>query len=371
MTYTRTTAAVCREFGKPLEFAEFDMQALGPTEAMVRVMAASVCHTDISIRSGALPVALPMVLGHEGAGIVEAVGPEVTRVKPGDHVVMSWVPQCGACYFCRHGQPNLCEPGSKAVAAHGVTNGETRLRSGDVDVRQLSGLGTFSTALIAMQDALVPIGEDVPFEIASLIGCAVLTGFGAAVNTSHIARGDSVVVLGCGGVGQNTIQGALLTGAERIIAIDADAAALERARALGATDLVQAGAAATETVLELTGGRGADVVFEAVGRPELLTAALAMTRRGGEMVVVGMPRFDATWTISPMPQFVGAERRIQGCRYGSCDLKRDVPRILDHYRRGELALDGLITGSVPLRQVNDVLDGVATHGPGRTLLSFA
>lgn len=220
MSYAKTVAAVCREFGKPLEIESLELQAPGPTEALVRVEAASVCLTDIMMRSGALPVSLPMVLGHEGSGVVEAIGSEVHRVKPGDRVVMSWIPQCGACFFCRRGQPHLCEPGSRAVAGHTVTNGETRLRAGVESVRQLSGLGTFATSMVAMQDALVPVGNDVPFEVASVIGCAVLTGFGAAVNTADIRPGDTVVVLGCGGVGQNIIQGAVICGAERVIAVD-------------------------------------------------------------------------------------------------------------------------------------------------------
>lgn len=363
------TAAVCREFGKPLEFAELDMQDPGPTEAVVTVMSAGVCYTDIAMRAGALPVELPMVLGHEGAGIVTSVGSAVTKVRPGDRVVLSWVPQCGDCYFCLRNQPHLCEPGSKAVGVHGVTNGETRLRSDDVDIRQLSGLGTFSTALVAMQDALVPIGDDIPFGVAAKIGCAVLTGFGAAVNTAQIMRGDTVAVIGCGAVGLNTIQGAVLAGAERVIAVDTNDTALQCARSVGATDLVESGSASSDAVLELTAGRGADVVFEVVGNPAVLDTALSMTRRGGQFVVVGMHRFDATWTIAPMPQFIGAERRILGCRYGSCDIRRDIPRILEHYRRGELALDSLVSDVAPFSQVNAVIDGIYVAAT-RPTLSF-
>jgi Zn-dependent alcohol dehydrogenase len=370
VSFAQVTAAVCREFGEPLEFAKLDMQEPGPTEAVVKVMSAGVCYTDIAIRAGSLPVELPMVLGHEGSGVVTSVGSAVTRVRPGDRVVLGWVPQCGACYFCRRGQPHLCEPGSEAVAVHGVTNGQTRLRSGNVDVRQLSGLGTFATALVAMEDALVPIPDDIPYEVAAKIGCAVLTGFGAAVNTAHIVRGDTVAVIGCGGVGLNTIQGAVLAGAERVIAIDANLAALDRARSVGATTVVEPGAAAGDTVLELTAGRGADVVFEVVGKPAVLNTGLAMTRRGGEFVVVGMHRHDATWAIAPMPHFIGAERRILGCRYGSCDLRRDVPRILGHYRRGELALDSQVCDSLPFSHVNSVFDGTDAAA-GRPLLSFA
>lgn len=369
MSFAKVTAAVCREFGKPLEFAELDMQAPGPTEAVVTVMSAGVCYTDIAMRAGWLPVELPMVLGHEGAGVVTSVGSAVTRVRPGDRVVLSWVPQCGDCYFCRRNQPHLCEPGSKAIGVHGVTNGETRLRSDELDVRQLSGLGTFSTALVAMQDALVPIGDDIPFGVAAKIGCAVLTGFGAAVNTAQIMRGDTVVVIGCGAVGLNTIQGALIAGAERVIAVDSNVAALTRARSVGATDVVESGSSSGDAVLELTAGRGADVVFEVVGIPAVLDTALSMTRRGGQLVVVGMHRYDATWTIAPMPQFIGAERRILGCRYGSCDLRRDVPRILEHYRRGELALDGVVGEAVPFSQVNEVIDGIGVAAT-RPTLSF-
>lgn len=366
---TTITAAVCREFDQPLEICSLELQAPGPTEALVRVEAAGVCLTDVMMRAGALPVSLPMVLGHEGSGVVEAVGADVSRVKPGDRVVMSWIPQCGECFFCRRGQPHLCEPGSRAVAGHTVTDGETRLRSGTGAVRQLSGLGTFATSLVAMQDALVPVDDDVPFEVASLIGCAVLTGFGAAVNTADIRPGDTVVVVGCGGVGQNIIQGALICGAERVIAVDVSAAAGQGALALGATDFVLNDDGALEAVQQLTAGRGADVVLESVGRTEAMTVGLSMTRRGGQFVAAGMPRFTDTWTISPMPQFTGAERRILGCRYGSCDIVRDVPRIVDHYRKGELALSAMLGRHVPLERVNELFDH-ATPGTGRPVVTF-
>jgi Zn-dependent alcohol dehydrogenase len=369
MSDATTTAAVCRQFDRPLEIETLELQAPGPTEALVRMEAAGVCLTDVMMQAGALPVALPMVLGHEGSGVVEAVGTEVTRVKPGDRVVMSWIPQCGACFFCRRGQPHLCEPGSRAVADHTLAGGETRLRADDGPVRQLSGLGTFATSLVAMQDALVPVGDDVPFEVASLIGCAVLTGFGAAVNTADIRRGDTVVVVGCGGVGQSIIQGALICGAERVIAVDIDAEVGKIALARGATDFVPNDDVALDAVLQLTAGRGADVVLESVGRTEAMTAGLAMTRRGGQFVVAGMTRFTDAWTIAPMPQFTGAERRILGCRYGSCDIARDVPRIVEHYRAGELALSDMLGRRVPLDRVNDFFDHPAPR-TGRPVVTF-
>jgi Zn-dependent alcohol dehydrogenase len=220
-----------------------------------------------------------------------------------------------------------------------------------------------------MQDALVRVDDDVPFEVASLIGCAVLTGFGAAVNTADIAPGDTVVVVGCGGVGQNIIQGALICGAERVIAVDISAAAGKIALARGATDFVLNDEGALDAVLQLTAGRGGDVVLESVGRIEAMTTALSMTRRGGQFVVAGMARFTDSWTIAPMPQFTGAERRILGSRYGSCDIARDVPRIVDHYRKGELALSDMLGHRAPLERVNEFFDHPAPE-TGRPVVTF-
>lgn len=366
----KTRAAVCRDFGSPLEIAELDIDAPGPEEVLVSLRASGVCQTDTSIRSGALPVTLPIVLGHEGAGVVEAVGPGVTRVKPGDHVVLSWVPQCGRCYYCSRGQAHLCEPGTAASSTHFPAPNVARLHDDGHDVRQLSGLGTFSTALIAHHDAVVPIGDAVSFDVAAVIGCAVLTGFGAAVNTANIRRGDSVVVIGCGGIGLNSVQGAVIAGAERVIAVDRSEAALARAKRFGATDTVLAGDTAREAIGAMTAGRGADVVLDVVASAHTFADGLSMTRRGGELVVVGMPRFTDTWTVAPMPNFIGAERRILGCRYGSCSVHRDVPSILGHYERGQLLLDELITSTVPLTEVNAVMDGLPTAGGSRTMLTL-
>jgi S-(hydroxymethyl)glutathione dehydrogenase/alcohol dehydrogenase len=368
---TTTRAAVCTAFDQPLEILDLDLAPPGPGEVLVRVGASGVCHTDLSIALGRFPYELPIVLGHEGAGIVEAVGEGVDRAKPGDHVVLSWAPQCGECLWCRKGQRQLCGPGRQATMSGGLADLTPRFSRGDESVRQMAGLGTFAERLVAQQTAVIPIDPEVPFPVAALIGCGVMTGVGAAVNTATIERGDTVAVIGCGGVGLNVIQGSVLAGAERIIAIDRLAAKLDMAKRFGATDLVDAGPGdPVETVLELTGGIGVDVAFEVVGRPETAQQALGFTRAGGQACMVGMAAFDAVLPVSMALEFTVNEKRILGCNYGSANMVRDVPRMIDWWTGGQLQITELVSRTVGLGQVNEALDAVETGELARTVIAF-
>src|SRR3954452_11154252 len=259
-------AAVCVGLNEPLEIQELELESPRAGEVRVRMGASGVCHSDLSIQNGTLMGALPMVLGHEGAGVIEELGEGVTGLEVGDHVVVSWVPQCGECYFCKKGQGFLCESGGMAMAPGALLDGSTRFSRDGEPIKQMACSGTFSEQAVIPAIGAVKIPKDVPLEIGALIGCGVLTGVGAALNTANIKRGDTVAVIGCGGVGLNVIQGAKIAGAEEIIAVDMLPNKLQLAKQFGATTTVNAGHGdAVSQVMELTGQRGVDVAFEVIG----------------------------------------------------------------------------------------------------------
>jgi S-(hydroxymethyl)glutathione dehydrogenase/alcohol dehydrogenase len=287
-------AAVLTALGQPLEIRD-DVEADAPRagEVRVRMAAAGVCHSDLAMRDGVIPAPLPAVLGHEGAGVVTDVGPGVETVAPGDLVVISWVAQCGTCFYCGRGQPELCLQATVAMATAGLLDGTARLRAaghgGGGPLYQALGCGTFTEATVVPEIAVVKVPAEVDPAVAALLGCAVVTGVGAALNTATIRPGDTVTVVGCGGVGLNVVQGARIAGAERIVAIDVHAEKLDLARALGATDAVLArDGDPVGAVMELTAQRGADVTFEVIGRGPTIEQALGMTRRGGQTILVGI-----------------------------------------------------------------------------------
>jgi S-(hydroxymethyl)glutathione dehydrogenase / alcohol dehydrogenase len=279
---TTTRAAVLREPGKPLSLETIDLADTAPGMVRVRIAASGVCHSDLTLRNGTLPHPIPAVLGYEGAGVVTAVGEGVTRVAPGDHVILTWSPPCRDCFYCHAGQPHLCERClANAMAAPYATAGGEPLHS-------MMGVSTFAEETVALEAAAVRIDPDVPFEVAALIGCGVTTGVGAALNTARVPAGATVVVVGCGGVGLAVIQGARLAGAARIVAVDLSTEHLAIAEAVGATETVDAGATdPVQEVLARTHWRGADHVFEVVGRSATIQQADAMTRRGRQLTVVG------------------------------------------------------------------------------------
>jgi len=365
-------AAVMTGIDQPLEIRD-DVEVESPRagEIKVRLGASGVCHSDLSMQNGTMMAATPIVLGHEGAGVVEEVGEGVTNLAPGDHVVISWVPQCGTCFFCQKGQPQLCETANVALASGGLLDGSTRFTSQGAPMFQMASSGTFSEVSIIPAIGAVKIDADVDMKIAALIGCGVLTGVGAAINTADIKQGDIVAVVGCGGVGLNVIQGARIAGAGEIIAIDMNETKLQMAKDFGATASVNASQGdPVSQVMSMTGQRGADVAFEVIGLQQTIDQTITMVRRGGQAILVGVPKMDAIVNIPAFFGVVLAEKTIKGCWYGSSDVQRDVPRLLDLYKKGELKLDELISRTITLDEVNDAFDAMKTGEVARSVIQY-
>jgi S-(hydroxymethyl)glutathione dehydrogenase/alcohol dehydrogenase len=364
-------AAVLTGLNEPLEIQELDLQSPKAGEVLVKMGASGVCHSDVSVQNGTLMGSVPMVLGHEGAGVVEEVGEGVTNLEVGDHVVISWVPQCGECYFCKHGQGFICEAGAMAMVTGGLLDGTTRFSKDGQAVMQMACSGTFSERAVIPAIGAVKIPDDIPFDIAALIGCGVLTGVGAAINTADIKQGDTVAVIGCGGVGLNVIQGAAIAGATEIIAIDMLQNKLDMAKEFGATTLVNAGEGdPVGKVMELTEQRGVDVAFEVIGLKQTIEQTLMMTRRGGEAVLVGVPRMEV---MLELPAFFGVvlmAKTIKGCWYGSSNVQEDVPKLLQYYKEGKLKLDELISRRISVDEVNDAFRAMEAGEVARSVISY-
>lgn len=362
-------AAVLNAVDTPLQIRD-DITVAAPQEGEVRVkmVASGVCHSDVSVQNGTIPLATPLVLGHEGAGIITEVGPGVTDRAVGDHVVLSWVPQCGECYFCTRGQGFMCEKNA-AVSLGGLVDGTKRFSTPDGELGQMAYCGTFSNESIVPSISTVKIPDDVSLSAAALIGCGVLTGVGAALNTADIREGDSVVVIGCGGVGLNVIQGARIAGAGTIIAVDMFDSKLEMAKDFGATEVVNAGEGdPVAKVMELTGGRGADVSFEVIGLGPTMEQAINMARPGGEVVLVGVPRLDVNLTLNAAFTFLYTAKTIKGCWYGSANVNEDVPKLIELYQKGELKLDELISREISVDQVNEAFEAMAAGEVARSVI---
>lgn len=364
-------AAVLTELNSPLTIEEIDVAEPKAGEVRVRMGASGVCHSDLSVQNGTLFGQVPIVLGHEGAGTIEAVGEGVEHLAVGDNVVISWVPQCGSCYPCSRGQGYLCETGMMAMATGGLLDGTSRYSLNGDPLFQMAASGTFSEECVVPAIGAVKVPKDIPIDVAALVGCGVLTGAGAAINTANISKGDTVAVLGCGGVGLNTIQGAKIAGAERIIAIDMMPKKLEMAKQFGATDIINAAETdAVAAVAELTGGRGADVAFEVIGLKPTIQQTIDMTRRGGQAILVGVPRMDVNIEL---PAFLGVilqDKTIHGCWYGSSNVHSDVSKLLDFYRDGSLKLDELISRRIKLEDVNDAFDAMGTGEVARSVIQY-
>jgi Zn-dependent alcohol dehydrogenase len=346
----KITAAVLPETGAALEIAELELAPPGPGEVLVRLHASGVCHSDLNAIDGTAETRCPAVLGHEGAGVVEQVGPGVT-LAPGTHVALSWMPWCGHCEECLRDLPHLCRTAWQAMGHGGLFDGTPRLSRDGEPVYHYSLLSTFAERAVVAERSCVPIPADVPFDVASLVGCAISTGIGAMWNTAGVRPGDRVAVVGCGGVGLSAILGAVAAGAAPVVAVDVVEEKLERALELGATHAVQwAGSpeATAEAVVSISGG--VDYAVEATGRPDASLAAFLSTRSRGAAVLIGIPRADAVVTL-PALQIPRSERRVLGSIYGSSRPERDFPRILSQYRRGRLPLDRLISHRLPLSEI--------------------
>jgi S-(hydroxymethyl)glutathione dehydrogenase/alcohol dehydrogenase len=332
---------------QPLSIENVKPTPPGPRDVVVEIGASGVCHSDLSVVHGYLPVMPGVILGHEGAGRVVEVGPEVTKVKKGDRVVASFVPACGTCWFCLHDQSNHCEFETQTMMTPRGT------RPDGSPYLAFTGLGTFAEALTASEHSLVKIESDVPDEQLALIGCGVTTGVGAALNTAKVAPGSTVAVIGCGGVGQSVIQGARIAGAARIIAVDMVELKRQTAKKFGATDAVDPKQGdPVSQVRDLTGGRGVDYSFEVIGLPETIVQAYGMARNGGTVCIVGMTRMGAEVTL-PAFQLFYEEKKIVGSKYGSAQVRRDFQRFIDLIETGRLDTGSMVSRTIKLEQVNE------------------
>jgi S-(hydroxymethyl)glutathione dehydrogenase/alcohol dehydrogenase len=339
-------AAVLEEFGSDLVAAEVELAEPGPDEVLVRVSDSGICHSDRSVHLGTQDRPLPLILGHEVSGVVERVGASVHQLRPGDHVVGTASAYCGVCGWCLRGQPQHCTDKGQARA-----DGTARLHRGGEPVHAFVGLGGFATHLLVSERSLVRIPDDMPLDRAALLGCAVLTGIGAVRHRARVRVGETVAVIGCGGVGLNAVQGARLAGASRIIAVDLNPAKLRRARRFGATDVIDAGQDdPVQRVLALTGG-GTDHAIEVVGLGTTIEQAFDMLAPRGTVTVVGVPRPRETVNLAALP-FMAAEKRLQGSRMGSGNFRVDVPLYCRMYLSGQLLLDELISEVITLDDVN-------------------
>lgn len=361
----KITAAILYESHAPFQLESLDLQPPQPGEVLVRVAAAGVCHSDWHLVTGATQHPFPVVAGHEGAGVVEAVGEGVRRVRPGDHVALNWAPNCGHCFYCLRGRPSLCQTYVEPLWAGTMLDGTTRLSKNGAAVYHFSALACFAEYAVVPDVCCVPLPKTVPFEVAALIGCAVTTGVGAVLNTAKVAPGSSVVVIGAGGVGLSVIMGAKLAGAAQIIAIDAHEAKGETALAFGASDFLLNRPETNAAVRELTGGRGADYAFEAVGIPALQEQCLDVTRPGGTAVLVGVSPM-GSGTNLPGAIITRQEKTVTGSYYGTANTARDFPLYADLYLKGKLDLDRLISKKYRLGQINeayaDMLGGEVARG---------
>jgi S-(hydroxymethyl)glutathione dehydrogenase/alcohol dehydrogenase len=362
-------AAVLRAQGSPLTIEALELDPPGPGEVLVEVKAAGVCHSDLHPALGDWPVPTPMVLGHEGAGVVRAVGAGVTTVSLDDAVVFCWAPPCGVCPPCRSGHPVLCDRLDKTAYRHRLPSGTPRLHNDTERVAAFLGTACFADYAVVAEAGAIRVPAGVPFNVLATLGCAVVTGVGAVINAAQVPPGSTVVVIGAGGVGLNVVQGAALAEAERIIAVDRQAAPLGFARAFGATDVAVAAPSAVDTVRELTGGRGADYVFDTVGSPSTVADAVAVARKGGTIVVTGLARIDGVAPIATFP-FVMQEKRLIGSVYGSGQPSRDIPKLAELYQEGKLKLRELVTRTYSLGEINDALAALARADGARGVISW-
>jgi S-(hydroxymethyl)glutathione dehydrogenase/alcohol dehydrogenase len=359
-------AAVLTGAHQPFLIEELSLDEPRAGEVLVKIAASGVCHSDYHLVSGATKHPMPLVPGHEGAGIVQEVGEGVSHIEVGDHVVLNWAPNCGHCFYCQRGKPNLCETYVDPIWAGTMLDGTTRLhRNNGQDVYHFCGLATFAEYAVVPQESCVPVRKDVPLPVAALVGCAVATGVGAAMYTAEVHPGDSVVVFGCGGVGLNVLQGAVLCGAQTIIAVDTNPAKMDIARQFGATHSLMADDNLIPAIRELTNGRGAEHAFEAVGIPAVQETALSAIRPGGTLTLAGLSAM-GSGTNLPGAIITRQEKVIKGSYYGTINASRDFPLLLDLYMNGKLKLDELVSQQYPLSQINEayaaMLGGTVARG---------
>jgi S-(hydroxymethyl)glutathione dehydrogenase / alcohol dehydrogenase len=358
-------AAVMWNFGEPLKIESVNLKAPREDEVVVKVVASGVCHSDLSVVKMVIPLPPPVILGHEGAGIVEEVGKGVTSLKPGDHVVLSWVEACGRCLFCIDGKPHLCDTGIRSAMA----GQEAVFEKDGMDISRMAGVASFAERTVVRATACVKISDEVPLDRACLVGCGVMTGVGAAINTAKVRPGDTVAVFGCGGVGLNVIQGAALSGASHIIAVDLVDKKLQLAKQFGATDTVNAKEYSdpVDAIRNLTGGIGVDVAFEVIGVPAVIQQAFNAAKRGGKAVVVGVPRMGEEVGIQGFALAL-EEKSLIGSLYGSGNVHRDMPKLIDLYMQKKLKIDELISKRIKLSEVNEAFEAMEKGEVARSVI---
>lgn len=364
----KVKAAVLHEVGKPLVIEEIEIDPPKQNEVAIKVVASGLCHSDYSVMHGVVPPNLPVVCGHEAAGIVEEVGPGVTHVKPGDTVIASLLPCCGECTFCREDKPFLCTQTMATMGQMTMPDGTTRLRVGGKPLHAFCAIGSFAERAVLPAGQAIRVEGDAPLDKVCLIGCGVTTGVGAALNTAKVEPGSSVAVIGCGGVGLSIIQGARVAGATTIIAIDLVSEKLELAKKVGATHGINPKEEdARKAVRKLTGG-GVHYAFEALGRTETIEQAWGLLRSSGTAVVVGVPK--ATDEAKLRVGGFMAEKKIIGSVYGSAHPVRDIPHYVDLFREGKLDLDSMVTRRIELEEINDAFDDMGRGEGARSVIVY-
>ena len=358
-------AAVLQAANEPLTIEQIDIRRPARGEVLVRTAASGVCHSDLHFMEGLWPTQFPVVLGHEASGIVEEVGEGVTYVKAGDHIVLSFAPFCGNCRDCVCGRPHLCtNPAARFPAGR---EAPPRLTWQGKPVNQFANMSSFAEYMVVPEGGIVKVPQEMPLDKAALVGCSVMTGIGAVINTANVQEGDTVAVIGTGGVGLNIIQGAVLAAASRIIAIDMLDNKLEYARTMGATHTINAsGQDPVKAVQDLTGGLGVDYAFEAIGNVKAGRQAFDMARRGGTAVFVGMFPFGSEVSL-PGAAFLG-EKKVLGCYYGSTRFRVDMPRLCEFYLQGRIKLDELVTRHYDLTEINEAFDAMKRGEVARSVM---
>ncbi|MFZ3571499.1 Zn-dependent alcohol dehydrogenase [Streptomyces sp. BH097] len=357
-------AAVLPAVGSPLEIADIDLPEPGPGQVRVRLAAAGVCHSDLSLTNGTMRVPVPAVLGHEGAGTVVSVGEGVTHVAPGDGVVLNWAPSCGNCHACGLGEVWLC-----ANALAGAADIHAKRASDGSDLHPGLNVAAFAEETVVAANCLLPVPDGVPLTDAALLGCAVLTGYGAVHHSARVREGETVAVYGVGGVGLATLQAARIAGASKIIAVDVSPEKEALARAAGATDYVVASENTAREIRALTAKQGVDVAVECVGRAVTIRTAWESTRRGGRTTVVGIGGKDQQVTFNALEIFHWG-RTLSGCVYGNCDPAQDLPVLAEHIRAGRLDLSTLVTERIALDGIPAAFDNMVAGKGGRALVVF-
>lgn len=354
---------------RPISIDTLELDSPQRGEVLIQIKAASLCHSDLSVINGSRLRPLPMALGHEASGVVKEIGEGVSDLAVGDHVVCVFVPSCGHCLPCREGRPALCEPGAASNTAGTLLSGGIRLHSEEGDVNHHIGVSAFSTYAVVSENSLVKVDKSIPFEEVALFGCAVITGVGAVINTAKVKLGDSVAVVGLGGVGLSALIGAITAGASKVIAVDINESKLELAKELGATHTYNSSDENVVEAIRTDTGGGVDFAFETAGVVQALEVAYPITKRGGTTVTAGLPHPDAHFSF-PYLTLTAEEKTLKGSYVGSSVPQRDIPRFLDLYNQGRLPIDKLVAKFITLDEINEGFDDLAKGEYSRILIKM-